>query len=86
MAVAALNKQALGHTSANDELLLLLTDLATFYGICSTTRLHLSPFGCLTSHVFSPPLSWLPTTTPMRALVVLMKNYLKWWAIQLVTH
>ena len=62
MAVVALNKQALGHTSANDWLLLLSTDLATFYGISSTTGLHLSPFGCLTSsHVFphhlrgSPP-------------------------------
>ena len=49
MAVVALNKQALGHTSANDWLLLLSTDLATFYGICSTTGLYLSPFGCLTS-------------------------------------
>ena len=25
-------------------------------------------------------------TTPMRVLVVLMKNYLKWRAIQLATH
>ena len=58
MAVAALNKQALGYTSANDWLLLLSTDLATFHGICSTTGLHLSPFGCLTSScVFSLPLS-----------------------------
>ena len=63
MAVAALNKQALGQRSANDWLLLLSIDLATFYGICSTTGLHFSPFGCLTSsRVFSPPLSWLPTT------------------------
>ena len=30
MAVVALNKQALGHTPANDWLLLLSTDLATF--------------------------------------------------------
>ena len=49
MAVAALNKQALGHTSENDWLLLLSTNLATSYGIYSTTGLHLSPFGCLTS-------------------------------------
>ena len=52
MAVAALNKQALGHT--NDWLLLLSTDLATFYGICGTTGLHLSPFGCLTSSCVFP--------------------------------
>ena len=58
MAVAALNNQALGHASGNGWLLLLSTDLATFYGICSTTGLHLSPFGCLTSScVFSLPLS-----------------------------
>ena len=63
MAVAALNKQALGYTSANDWLLLLSTDLATFYGIFSTTGLHLSPFGGPTSsRVFFPPLPWLPTT------------------------
>ena len=63
MAVVALNKQALGYTSANDWLLLLSTDLATFYGIFSTLGLHLSPFGCLTSsRAFSPSLSWLRTT------------------------
>ena len=49
MAVPALNKQAMGHILANDWLLLLSTDLATFYDICSTTELYLSPFGCLTS-------------------------------------
>ena len=63
MAVAALSKQALGQRSANDWLLLLSIDLATFYDISSTTGLHLSPFGGLTSsHVFSLPLLWLPTT------------------------
>ena len=49
MAVAAPNKQALGQRSANDWLLLLSIDLATFYDISSTTGLHLSPFGGLTS-------------------------------------
>ena len=53
MAVVALNKQALGHRSANGWLLLLTIDLATFYDISSTTGLHLSPFGGPTSsHVF----------------------------------
>ena len=47
MAVVALNKQALDHTLANDWLLLLSTDLATFYGICSTTGLHL-----MAPHIF----------------------------------
>ena len=61
MAVAALNKQALGHKSANYWLLLSI-DLATFYDVSSTKGLHLSIFGGLTlSHVFprhchgSPP-------------------------------
>ena len=84
MAVAALNKQALGQRSANYWLLLLTIDLATFYDISSTTGLHLSPFGGITSsHVF--PHHPQPTT-PMRALVVLMKNYLKWQEIQLAAH
>ena len=62
MALAALNKQALGPRSANDWLLLLPIDLATFYDISSTTGLYLSTFGGLTSsRVFSPPLLWLPT-------------------------
>ena len=65
MAVVALNKQALGQTLANDWLLLLSIDLATFYDISSTTGLHLSPFGGLTSsRVFSPPLPWPPTNHP----------------------
>ena len=70
MAVAAFNKQALGHRSANNWLLLLSIDLAAFYDISSTTGLHLNPFkGLTSSRVFSPPLPWLPTnpqpTTPM---------------------
>ena len=73
MAVAALNKQALSHTSANDWLLLLFIDLATFYGICSTAELHLSPFGCLTSLcVFSATAvapHQLLSTTPNQPLV-----------------
>ena len=62
VAVAALNKQALGHRSANDWLLLSI-DLAPFYDNSSTTGPHLSPLGGLTSsHVFFPLLPWLPTT------------------------
>ena len=73
MAVAA---PGTGPTSANDWLLLLSTDLATFYGICSTTGLHLSPFGCLTSsRVFSLPLPWLPTTPNQPPLC----EYLWYW-------
>ena len=54
MAVAALNKQALGHRLANGWLLLLTIDLATFYDISSTTGLQLTPFGGPTSScVFS---------------------------------
>ena len=88
--MAALNNQALDHRLANDRLFLLSIDLATFYDISSTTGLHLSPFGGLTSsHVF-PTAAMAPhhpqPTTPKRALVVLTKNYLKWWAIQLTTH
>ena len=84
MAVAAINKQALGQRSVNYWLLLLSFDLATFYDILSTIGLHLSPFGGLTSpRVF---LYHSQPTTPMRALVVLLKNYLKWRAIQLATH
>ena len=49
MDVAALNKQALDQRLANDWLLLLSIGLATFYAIQSTTELHFSPFGCLTS-------------------------------------
>ena len=97
MAVAVLNKQELGQRSANGWLLLLTNDLATFYDILSTIGLHLSPFGEPTSScVFSLPLQWLPTTavaphhpeptTPMQALVVLMKSYLKWQEILLATH
>ena len=57
MAVAALNKQALGHRLANDWLLLLSIDLATFYDVLNTRGLHLSPFGGLTSAcVYSLPL------------------------------
>ena len=41
MAVVALNKQALGQRLANYWLLLLPIDLATFYDISSTKRLHL---------------------------------------------
>ena len=48
MAVVALNKQALGHRLANDWLLLLSIDLATFYDVSSIRGLHLSPFGGLT--------------------------------------
>ena len=62
MAVAALNKQALGHRSANGWLLLLYIDLATFYDVSSTPGLHFSPFsGPASSCVFphhchgSPP-------------------------------
>ena len=57
MTVVALNKQALGHRSANDWQLLLSIDLATFYNVSSTRGLHLSPFGGLT---FLPV---FPTTT-----------------------
>ena len=53
MAVAALNKQALGYRLANYWLLLLSIDLATFYGVSSTIGLHLSLFvGLTSSHVF----------------------------------
>ena len=38
MAVAELNKQALGHSSANDWLLLLSIDVATFYVVLSTYK------------------------------------------------
>ena len=63
MAEAALNKQAQGHGLANAWLLLLSTDLATFYDISSTTILYLSPFGGQTSsRIFFLPLLWLPTT------------------------
>ena len=91
MAVVALYMLALGQRWANHWLLLLSIDLDTFYDISNKTGLYLSLFGGLTSsHVFSPPLPWLPTTPkptfPMQALVVLMKNYLKWRAIQLATH
>ena len=70
MAVAALNKQALGQRSANDWLLLLTIDLATFYDISSTTGLHLSTYGGLTSsRVFFPTTAVAPhqpqPTTPM---------------------
>ena len=62
MAVVAHNKQALGHRSANYWQLLLSIDLATFYD-GSTTGLHLSPFGVLTSsRVFPHHCQWLPTT------------------------
>ena len=86
----SLNKQAVGQRSANYWQLLLSIDLATFYDISNATGLHLSPFGGPTSsRVFthhccgSPP---PPTNHPMWALVVLMKNYLKWWVIQPATH
>ena len=49
MAVAAFNKQAQGHRSANYWLLLLSIDLAAFYDASSTRGLYLSSFGGLTS-------------------------------------
>ena len=49
MAVAVLNKQALGQRLANYWLLLLSIDLATFYDASSTRGLHLSSFVGLTS-------------------------------------
>ena len=73
MAVAALNKQTLGQRLANDWLLLLSIDVATFYGISSTTGIYFSPFGCLTSscvfprHFHGSPLP--PTNHPYAASV-----------------
>ena len=54
MAIAALNKQALGHTLANYWLLLLSIDLGTFYDVSNTTGFHLSLFGGLTSSCVFP--------------------------------
>ena len=70
MAVVVLNKQAIGCRLPNDWLLLLSIDLATFCSIWSTRRLHLSQLGSLTSsHVFSLPLPWLPTTPTIHPYV-----------------
>ena len=60
----AINKQALGHRSANCWLLLLSIDLPTFYDVSSTRGLHLSAFGGLTSsRVFYHCRSSSPTPT-----------------------
>ena len=78
MAVAALNKQALGQRSANYWLLLLSIDLVTFYDVPSTVGFHLSPFAGITSSHFFPVTAMAPRhpqpTTPMQASVVLMKK------------
>ena len=63
MAVAALNRQALGHGLANYWLLLLSIDLAMFYDVSSTIGRYLSPVRGLTSYyAFFTPLPWPPTT------------------------
>ena len=77
------------HWAMDYWLLLLSINLATFYNVSSTRRLHLSLFGGLTSWRISPPLPWLPTTPTNHPYVKtcgIDENYLKWWEIQLATR
>ena len=81
-AVAALNKQALGHRLVNYWLLLLSIDLATFYDVSSTRRLNLSPFGGLTpSHVYPHHYHVSPPSLTNQSYVStcgIDETYLKW--------
>ena len=78
----AVQQRLPGCEVSHDLVVILSTDLTTFWANSSTSG---SIKKCNNTACVFPATSWFPTT-PMYSLVILVKNYLKWRAIQLASH
>ena len=85
LALVAVNEKPPGCNSPHDCLVMLSIDLATFCAIYSTI---MPIWKCEYLMCVYPATAVAPPrpTTPIKSLVVLLKNYLKWRAIQLASH
>ena len=79
LALMAVGEKQPGCNLPHNCLMILCIDLSTFCGILSAVGSSGSVSCCVACYSVAPNHPQL--TTPYRSLVVLVKNYLKWWAI-----